>query len=109
METCGLRSQYSPGHRLSILQRRPHALGDRSGFVVDPKRHRPLEPVGPRDEHLEPAPERVGGDPRFVRRANVLPARDDGSFDALVPVAGDAFGLETRSPSYGIIVTTMPP
>jgi hypothetical protein len=42
----------------------------------------------------EPAPERIGGDPRLVRADDMLSARDHRRLDSLAPVAGDAFGLE---------------
>jgi hypothetical protein len=43
--------------------------------------------VLPRDEHLEPATERIGGDPCFVWRADGLAASDDSDFDAFASAA----------------------
>ena len=58
------------------------------------ERHSALEPMWSSDEDAHAALQRVGRDPRFVRRADVLSAHDDGGLDALTSVAGDAFGVE---------------
>jgi hypothetical protein len=51
----------------------------------------------PRDEHAEPATERIGGDPRFMWAIHVFAASDNCRLDALVTVAGDAFDREYLS------------
>jgi hypothetical protein len=58
--------------------------------------------AGNKDAHA--AFERVGRDPCFVRRGNILSARDDSHLDALAPMAGHAFDVEHGDGHFGIIV-----
>jgi hypothetical protein len=47
-------------------------------------------------EHAKAAFERIGGDPSFVQSFGMFPTRDDGRFDALVPMAGNSLDVEDR-------------
>ena len=72
----------------SFFQRLPDSRRYDGSFLVHRERHRPLEPVWPREEHLNAAAKRVRRDPGFEGRGHVLAARFDGGFDALA--AGNA-------------------
>ena len=54
-----------------------------------------------RDEHAEPAIERIGGDPRFMRACGVSAARDHGRLDPLAAVTGDTSEREQRERHTG--------
>jgi hypothetical protein len=70
-----------------------NALRDYGPTVVDCGHHRSLEALRARDEDAETVMERIGGDPRFVRRADVLAASDHGRLDAFAAMVGNAFIL----------------
>jgi hypothetical protein len=80
----------------SRFQRLSHALSDHGRIVVDGEGHGTLESVRPRNENAHAALERVGRNSRFMRRADVLAARDDSRLDTLASVAGDTFCIEDR-------------
>ena len=79
-----------------LLQRLAHPLSDYGRIVVDGERHGALESMRTRDKHPEPAIERVGSDPGFVRASRVPAASNHGGFDALTAVTWDAFDVENR-------------
>src|SRR5438105_1286227 len=60
------------------------------GIVHHGEAHLPLKPVRPGDNEPHTAPERVGGNP-----AKVLAARRHRSLNALTPVAGHSFEVES--------------
>jgi hypothetical protein len=50
-----------------------------------------LKAMQPGDKHLEPAAERIGGDPCFMGRRYVSTTSDHRAFDRIAPVAGIPF------------------
>jgi len=79
-----------------LLHRLSYAFRDHRRVVVESKHHDALESLWACDEDAEATLERVGGNPRFVRAAGIPAARDDGRFNALPTITGNAFDVEDR-------------
>src|ERR1035438_5297970 len=77
-----------------LFHRLPDSLRDHGWIVVDFECHGPLKSLRPRDEDAEPAIERVGSYPCFVRARRVPAASDDGRLNALTADARNALDIE---------------
>jgi hypothetical protein len=64
-------------------------MRNRGRSFVARERDRPFEASRPRDENPDAAPERVRGDPGFVRLRKALPGGRNGRLDALPAGGGD--------------------
>src|SRR4051794_8504958 len=78
----------------SLLQRRSHMRRDHRWILLHDKRDRPLQTMRTRQQHLETAAHRIGGNPRLVRRREVAASRFDGRYDALAPDRGESLRIE---------------
>ena len=86
-----------------FLHRLPYPFRDHGRIVVGGERHGALESMRPSDEDAEPAIERVGGNPRFMRTRRVPAAGDHGRLNAFTAGAGNPLDVEDRERHTGIL------